>query len=98
MACPVNAVEITASAMMTGVKVAARCWPNEPSGNRVSPTSSVIGMNMVSSSCSPLRSNSLSSKPYCAASIFGTALGRGLGVKVPTGKTPESVTAVAFCR
>jgi hypothetical protein len=73
--------------MMTGVKVAARCWPNEPSGSSVSPTSRVIGMNMVSSSCSPFRSSSLSSKPNCAASIFGTALGRGSGAKVPAGNT-----------
>jgi len=75
--------------MMTGVKVAARCCPNEPSGSSVSPTSSVIGMNMVSSSCSPLRSSSLSSRPNCAASIFGTALGRGSGAKVPAGKRFE---------
>ena len=86
MAWPVNAVEITASAMITGTKVAARLSPNDPSGSNVRPMSSVIGMNMVSSSCSPLRSNSFSSRPNCAASIFGTAAGRGLGVKVPAGK------------
>ena len=71
---------------MTGTNVAARLWPNEPNGSSVSPTRSVIGMNMVSSSCSPLRSSSLSSRPNCAASIRGTALGRGSGVKVPAGK------------
>jgi hypothetical protein len=86
MACPVNAVEITASAMMAGTNVAARSDPKEPSGSSVSPTSSVIGMNMVSSSCSPLRSSSLSSRPNCAVNIFGTVAGRGSGVNVPGAK------------
>ena len=86
MACPVNAVDITASAMIAGTNVAARFGPNEPNGSSVSPTSSVIGMNMVSNSCSPLRSNSFSSRPNCAASIFGTLAGRGSGVNVPGAK------------
>ena len=83
MACPVKAVEITASAMIAGTKVAARLGPNEPNGMSVRPTSRVIGMNIVSSSCSPLRSSSLSSRRNCAASIFGTVAGRGSGVNVP---------------
>ena len=37
MACPVNAVEITASAMIAGTNVAARFGPNEPSGSSVQP-------------------------------------------------------------
>ena len=82
MACPVNAVEITASAMIAGTNVAARFGPNEPSGSSVRPTSSVIGMNIVSSSCSPLRSSSFSSSPNCAASIFGTVAGRGIRAKM----------------
>ena len=86
MACPVNAVEITASAMIAGTNVAARFGPNEPNGSSVNPTSSVIGMNSVSSSCSPLRSNSFSSSANCAASIFGTVAGRGSGVNVPGAK------------
>src|SRR3954467_2468597 len=86
MACPVNAVEITASAMIAGTNVAARFSPNEPSGSSVRPTSSVIGMNMVSNNCSPLRSNSLSSRPNCAASIFCTVAGRGSGANVPGAK------------
>src|ERR1700742_456210 len=85
MAWPVNAVEITASAMIAGTKVAARLPPNDPSGSNVNPISNVIGMNMVSSSCSPLRSNSFSSRSNCAASILGTAAACGLGVKVPAG-------------
>ena len=87
MACPVNAVEITASAMIAGTNTATRFSPNEPSGSRLSPISRVIGMNMVSSNCSPLRSNSFSSSPYCAASIRDTLLGRGSGVKVPAGNS-----------
>src|ERR1700737_2125448 len=79
MACPVNAVEITASAMIAGTNVAARFGPNEPSGSSVSPTHSVIGMNM-------LRSNSRSSRPNCAASIFCTVAGRGSGENVPGAK------------
>ena len=43
-------------------------------------------MNIVSSSCSPLRSSSFSSSPNCAASIFGTVAGRGSGVNVPGAK------------
>jgi hypothetical protein len=86
MACPVKAVEITASAMIAGTNVAARFGPNEPSGSSVSPTSNVIGMNMVSSNCSPLRSSSLSSSPNCAASIFCTVAGRGSGENVPGAK------------
>ena len=43
-------------------------------------------MNIVSSSCSPLRSNSFSSSPNWAASIFGTVAGRGSGVNVPGAK------------
>ena len=65
--------------MITGTNVAARLSPNEPSGSSVSPTSSVIGMNIVSSSCSPLRSSSFSSRPNCAASILGTACGPRIG-------------------
>ncbi|CKU50190.1 Uncharacterised protein [Mycobacterium tuberculosis] len=100
MACPVNAVEITASAMMTGTKVAARLWPNEPIGSKVSPTSRVIGMNMVNSSCSPLRNSSFNSRLNCAASIRGTALGRGSGLKVPAGKAGRLVwvPAATSCR
>src|ERR1700720_2805102 len=86
MACPVNAVEITASAMIAGTNVAARFGPNEPSGRSVSPSKSAIGMNMVSSNCSPLRSSSRSSRPNCAASIFCTVAGRGSGENVPGAK------------
>src|SRR5215208_2728382 len=86
MACPVNAVEITASAMMAGTNAAARSVPKEPSGSSVNPTRSVIGMNMVSSNCSPLRSRSRSSRPNCAASIFCTVAGRGSGENVPGAK------------
>ena len=34
MACPVKAVEMTASAMMAGTNVAARFGPNEPKGQQ----------------------------------------------------------------
>lgn len=78
-------MEITASAMMTGTKVAARLWPNEPIGSKVSPTSRVIGMNMVNSSCSPLRNSSFNSRLNCAASIRGRRWGGG-PLKVPAGK------------
>jgi hypothetical protein len=40
-------------------------------------------MNMVSSSCSPLRSRSRNSSPNWAVSIAGTPAGRGSGVNVP---------------
>ena len=89
---------MTARAMIPGTNVAARLRPKSPKGSSVSPTSSVIGMNMVSSNCSPLRSSSLSSSPNCAASIRGTALGRGSGLKVPAGKVFDWVKAVASCR
>ena len=76
-----NAVEITANAMIAGTNVAARWSPNDPNGSSVKPISRVIGMNIVSNNCSPLRSRSFSSRPNCAASILGTAAGRGLGAK-----------------
>jgi hypothetical protein len=96
MAWPVNAVEMTASAMIGGTNVAARLGPNAPSGIRVRPTSKVIGMNIVRSSCSPLRSSSLSSRRNCAASMLGTVAGRGSGAKVPGAK--RFVTTGAPCR
>jgi hypothetical protein len=67
--------------------------PNEPNGISVRPTSNVIGMNMVSSNCSPLRSSSLSSSRNCAANIVGTVAGRGSGVNVPTSKRLLVTTA-----
>ena len=48
--------------------------------------SSAIGMNMVSRSCSPLRSSSVSSIRVCAASIAAGRAASGLGRKVPRAK------------
>ncbi len=86
MACPVNAVDITATIMTPGSTVSTRESPKSPIGSRHSPMSRVIGMNMVSSNCSPLRSRRVSSSLVCAASIVAAELGRGSGEKVPGSK------------
>ena len=87
MACPVNAVDITATIITAGNTVSTRSSPSPPNGSRHSPTSSVMGMNMVSSNCSPLRSSSTSSIRVWAASIRAGELGLGRGVNVPGANT-----------
>ena len=68
--------------------------PKSPIGSRHSPMSRVIGMNMVSSNCSPLRSSSLSSSPNCAASIFWNK-SSGSGSQQPRGQTVGSSSALS---
>ena len=87
MAWPVNAVDMIATVMMAGTITSARSPTVAPSpvstGSRDSPISTVIGMNMVSSSCSPPRSSSLSSSRDWAARIVVIGAGRGAGEKAP---------------
>ena len=52
-----------------------------------------MGMNMVSSNCSPLRSSSTSSIRVWAASIRAGELGLGRGVNVPGANTASVIRA-----
>jgi hypothetical protein len=86
MACPVNAVDITASASTPGATAAIRGSGRGTTASAVSPTSRTTGISSVSSTCSPWRRASRSSVPDCAASIRSGDPGPGRGVKVPGGK------------
>ena len=95
MAWPVKAVDMIATVRIAGTKRVARSAGPSPKvvliGSRHNPMRSVIGMNMVSSSCSPLRSRSLSSSVDWAMIIAARDAGRGAGRNMPSGKRSESV-------
>jgi hypothetical protein len=93
MACPVNAVDITASASTLGATVAIRGSGSGTTASSVSPTSSTTGTSIVSSTCSPWRSARRSSVPDWAASIVRGAPAPGRGVNVPFGNVGGVMTA-----
>ena len=83
MAWLVNAVDITASAMIPGVRKSIRLMPAPKftSGSRPNAASSSSGMTSVSSSCSPLRSSVLVSSAAWAAIIRRSGAAPGAGAK-----------------
>jgi hypothetical protein len=89
MAWLVNAVDITASAMIPGVRKSIRLMPAPKftSGSRPNAASSSNGMMSVSSSCSPLRSSVRVSSVACAAIIRRRGAAPGAGVKTVTWAT-----------
>ena len=90
MAWLVNAVDMTASAMIPGVRKSILFMPvlRFSSGSRPNATSSSSGMTSVSSSCSPLRSSVLVSSRACAAIIRGSGAAPGAGAKAGTSAMP----------
>ena len=95
IACPVNAVDSTASASTPGVTASIRGSGSGTRSSVLSPTSSTIGTSRVSSTCSPLRKASRSSVPDCAASIRHGEPAPGRGVKVPGGTGSRPLLADA---
>ena len=81
MAWLVNAVDITASAMMPGARKSTRLPPPRlTSGSRLNMASSPSGITRVTTSCSPLRSVVRVSIAVCAAIIRGSGAAPGAGV------------------
>ena len=93
IACPVNAVDITARASTPGATAATRGSGSGTTTNIVSPTSRTTGISSVSSTCSPWRRARRSSVPDWAASIRSGAPGPGRGVKVPAGNSGRLTSA-----
>ncbi len=80
MACPVNAVDITASARTPGArKSTAAPSPVSTTSTVLNSTSSRVGMTTVSSSCSPLRSSIFVSSTACAAIMRAGGAAPGCG-------------------
>ena len=97
IACPVNAVDITASARMPGArKSTASPSPVSTMSTALNSTSSRVGMITVRSSCSPLRSSIFVSSTAWAAIMRGSGAAPGLGayVPVPSPVVRASVSAV----
>ena len=87
MACPVNAVEITASAMIAGHErrgavVAERAERQQRQPDQQRDRDEHGQQQLLAVAQQQLAAPA----PNCAASICGTALGRGSGVKVPGAK------------
>jgi hypothetical protein len=85
MACPVNAVDITASAKIRGVTLSTRGLGTGSAVTAVSPISSPNGMSRVSSTCSALRRVRTNSVRAWVSSIRGSRPRPGAGAKVPGG-------------
>ncbi len=86
MACPVNAVDITASARMPGARKSMRSpGPVSTTWTVANSTSRSVGMITVSSNCSPLRSSIRVSRAACASTMRPGLAPPGAGVWRPGG-------------